>query len=482
MGRAVSNFLSTAGLAFLLAWTAAVAFADAAEPGVGASLHKVTLALYAWLALAGWCWIKGLRVQAAASARRQRELEAGLRGAERALGDKSKLLATASHEIRTQLNGILGIARLLSGSEQPGGRAAHAARIVRSGETLLTVLNDILDHARIEAGKMPYEVRPFDMREVVDDVVGLMAPLAAQKKISLCATLPPDLRANLCGDPTRLRQVLANLVANAVKFTGHGEVRVDVVPVRSDRDDVRLRFSVRDTGIGMDAQGLARVFEPFVQADASTLGRFGGSGLGLSIARQLVEGLGGRLEVESCVGLGTTFFFESSFKVVQACEAAARAPQCASAAPMPMGMHVLVVEDNPVNQLYAEAVLQQLGHQVTIASDGQQALSHWRSQAFDLILMDNHMPVMTGSASVRQIRQEERCTGRARTAVVSMSADAIASNDHRCADDGVDDVLCKPFTPEQLREKVGRWQRAQPAAVDAAGPNLRVVRGLVASA
>jgi signal transduction histidine kinase/ActR/RegA family two-component response regulator len=404
-----------------------------------------------------------------------REIEAARHAADEANAAKSRFLAHMSHEIRTPMHGVLGMTELLARTPLDAAQARYAHTIARSGRALMAILNDILDLSKIEAGKLQVETHAFDLREAVHSVCDLMTAGASAKGLPVVLEVAPEVPARVSGDALRLQQVLHNLVGNAIKFTRSGRV---VVAVDAGSGPDRWRFAVTDTGIGIAPERAAQLFARYEQGDGSIARRFGGTGLGLAISRQLVELMGGSIEVESRPGAGTTFSFELPLPRAGADDAAgpgsagrARAPAgapalaaapvaaAASAASVAPAPSVLLVEDNPVNVLYAEAVLQACGASVTIANDGLEAIEAVRRAPHALILMDCHMPGLDGFAATQQIRAIEAELGRARTPIVALSASAMADERERCLAAGMDDFLAKPFRAEELQARVVRWSR-----------------------
>jgi len=368
--------------------------------------------------------------------------------AEEANRAKSAFLANMSHEIRTPMHGILGLTQLLVDGPLATRQRAWAENIVTSGRSLLRIINDLLDLSKIEAGRFELDHDDFDLADVLRETQSLMAPAAAQKGLELSLNLPAAGSTRVRGDAMRLQQVMTNLVGNAVKFTQTG--RIDVSLQRCDADGYTI--GVADTGIGIDAAALQRIFEPFMQADTSTSRRFGGTGLGLAIARRLVGLMGGELTVESEVDVGTTFSFTSRFEAAMPlpCAQASDPSSRARLAVTGERMKVLLAEDNDVNQLYVGALLKKLDCDVTIAGDGEQALALWRAEHFDVILMDWHMPLLDGLQATVTIRGEEYQRGLRRTPIIGATASALEDEKRQCVDAGMDAVLSKPFAPDEL--------------------------------
>jgi len=376
--------------------------------------------------------------------------------AEQANQAKSAFLANMSHEIRTPMNGVLGILQLLHASSLAPDQRHLVETANQSARALLAIIDDLLDHAKIEAGRLRLEDTPYSPAEVLREVGSMFELQVQDRPVTLrltgLDTLPPALR----GDATRLRQVLSNLVGNALKFTARGHVHLSARYSRSTPGPHMLWIEVSDTGLGMDADQLARIFRPFEQADLSTTRRFGGTGLGLTICRHLVAMMGGTIQVESTLGEGSTFRF--SIRAPQAPTPPKRTrtrslqlPTLrtrAGAAP-----RVLVVEDNTVNQLVATRMLSQLGATVTCAEDGSEALLLLRNESFDIVLMDVHMPVLDGLETTRRIRGG---THTPRVPILALSASAMSDSRRACLDAGMDGFLEKPLQWSNLVDQLSR--------------------------
>ncbi len=361
---------------------------------------------------------------------------------------KSAFLATMSHEIRTPLNGVLGMAQAMSADALDETQRERLSIIRQSGETLLAILNDVLDISKIEAGKLELEMAEFDIGEVARGAHAAFTELANRKGLSFNLVIEDHARGVYLGDSTRLRQILYNMVSNAVKFTEQGEVRVSVA-----RDDGGLRMRVSDTGVGVRPDRLHKLFEKFEQADASTTRRYGGTGLGLAICRDLAELMGGGITASSVLGEGSTF--EVSLPLVRVGDSRAAAPlptECSGPAePVdPSNLRILAAEDNAVNQLVLRTLLNQAGIDPVVVSDGAQVLEAWRNGLWDLILMDVQMPEMDGPAATRAIRAEEAETGRAPTPIIALTANAMAHQVAEYRACGMDDFVAKPIEITQL--------------------------------
>jgi CheY-like chemotaxis protein/HPt (histidine-containing phosphotransfer) domain-containing protein len=365
-----------------------------------------------------------------------------------------------SHEIRTPMNGVIGMTELLMDTSLTATQKTYAETISRSGEAMLGIINDILDFSKIEAGRIDLEAMSVDVRRLVADTVDLVNVRASQKGLGLEATVDPIVPDRLVGDPTRLRQVLLNLLSNAIKFTATGQVRIEASLAERTASDVLLRFSVADTGIGIEDRARAQLFAPFTQADSSTTRKYGGTGLGLAISKQLAELMGGQIGVESVLGEGSTFWFTARLSLASAPEAAvAPAAQPSPGTAQPSGTptpgRVLVADDSPINQRVARGLLEKLGYQVDVASSGPETLVAAKQTAYALIFMDCRMPEMDGFETTTRLRDQEQAG--ARTPIVAMTADASIDTRARCLSVGMDDFLPKPFRLSELQQIMQRW-------------------------
>ncbi|QCO10672.1 response regulator (plasmid) [Azospirillum brasilense] len=396
-------------------------------------------------------------------ARRQQQVEEARRRAEEASRAKGDFLANMSHEIRTPMNAILGLSHLALRAGPPPRQRGYLTRIRASATALLGIINDILDVSKIEAGMLTLERVPFDLSAVLDMVAGTAALSAEEKGLALRLEVAPDVPTALLGDPLRLGQVLLNLVNNAVKFTESGSVVLGVAaaPRGPEDTETELRFAVRDTGIGMTAEQVARLFQPFAQADSSTTRRYGGTGLGLAISRRLAVMMGGGIAVDSAPGLGSTFRFMVAVGVQD--DAATALPALADPGLAGLqvdeplrGLRVLVADDNAVNRLVARELLEDAGLAVTAVASGGEAvrLALEPGAGYAALLTDVQMPDMDGFAVARAIRRQ---CGPDRLPIIAMTAHALEEERRRCLDAGMDDHIAKPVEPHRLVAVLNRW-------------------------
>lgn len=388
---------------------------------------------------------------------------------------KSEFLANMSHEIRTPMNGIIGFTDLALDTSLEPTQRSYIETVRRSAQSLLVIINEILDFSKIESGKMELECIPVDWQALVHHALQGLAVEASQKGVAVSCKLADQMPLDCLGDPGRIRQVLSNLCHNAVKFTDSGFVAVKVQARHVDAHHCEVRVAVRDTGIGIAPEKHAAVFNAFSQGDASTTRQFGGTGLGLAISKRLVESMGGRMWLESAPGQGSTFYFSLPLQrgthnlLLPPVGAGPQAFQEVREAPQrtvqPSCLQVLLVEDNPINQLLAKAILTNLGHQVETAGDGREALDLFATRQWDMVLMDIHMPVMSGLDATRHIRQQE--APRLHTPIIATTAGAMEADRAACMAAGMDDYLAKPYKPQLLQALLERMaqQRANSASV-----------------
>jgi signal transduction histidine kinase/ActR/RegA family two-component response regulator len=395
---------------------------------------------------------------------RTEELQQALVVSEGATKAKSEFLANMSHEIRTPMNGVLGMVELLAATELNNTQRRYVDIIQNSGGSLLSVINEILDFSKIEAGKLTLEHVPFDLVSIVGEVIELFSEIAGAKSVSLSVESKEGRPHTFLGDPHRMRQVLNNLVSNAIKFTDAGgavQIRIEAAPMADGR--VPVTIQVEDTGIGIAPEKSSTVFEAFRQADGSTSRQYGGTGLGLAIVGELVRMMGGEITVDSEPGKGSNFTvtlpLETAPAILSAQDQPDR-PATAGGDDPKIGAHVLLVEDNLVNQLVAREALSRLGCSVVIANNGVEAVDKWKSEPFDLILMDCQMPQMDGFDATTNIRAAEQREGEGRhTPIVALTAHAMDEDRQRCITAGMDDYLSKPFDKAALVAILERWTR-----------------------
>ncbi len=459
-------FMSLAGRSFLLL----VVLNIGAFIGASVGIEQVrSLPVAALAAILGWTMIRaGQSIRDSTASAIRHSLEKDLanaslivakEAAESATLAKSQFLATMSHEIRTPMNGVLGALDLLRHSALDATQRRLVRTAASSGASLMAILNDVLDHSKIEAGELRLVSSPFSPTEVATFAANLFRANAHAKGLSLTLNVEPDVAQWVLGDAQRLKQVILNLLGNAIKFTERGGVELRVTPRPAAQGWAGLRFEVQDSGIGMSSDAQKNLFQPFHQIESSENRRVGGTGLGLTISQSIVQAMGGRIEVESRPGVGSCFRFE----LVLECdtepmhEAVADSGLIGLDGETKLEGTVLVVEDNDVNRLIAREMLASMGLRVVEACDGRKALEQLDAHAVDLVLMDCQMPVMDGYEAAREIRARELSGGRARIPILAVTANAFDEDALRARESGMDAHIAKPYTRAHLLRTINHW-------------------------
>jgi PAS domain S-box-containing protein len=404
------------------------------------------------------------------------ELQQAKAAAESASRTKSDFLASMSHEIRTPMNAIMGIADLLAKTSLTPEQDKYVQIFRRAGDNLLNLINDILDLSKVEASQLELERTRFSLNDLLEKVTEMVAARSHEKGLTMACEIAPSVPNDLVGDPTRLRQVLLNLLGNAIKFTQSGEVTLRVAPDENPSVPTALRFTVSDTGIGIPREKLGQVFERFTQADSSTTRRFGGSGLGLTISKSLVELMGGRIWVESEVGKGSVFAFAVPFEISATVNRPAAAPVGTDPElPLP-ALRILLAEDSPDNCIITMAYLEDTPYRVEIAETGAIACKMFELGHYDLVLMDRQMPVMDGLTATRTIRAWEQANDRPPTPIVALTASALKGDREMCLTAGCTAFLTKPIKQEVLLQAIREHSIVAPSSPKEESSRMDLIR------
>ena len=423
------------------------------------SLNGLVLLLIVLLMLSGGMLVRALILEGRSSHRKAQALETKsqelnevARQAEKASLAKSEFMAVMSHEIRTPLNGVVGMADLLSEEVKTTSAETYLAALKRSAESLRAVINDILDYTKIESGRLDLDIQPFDLHQCIDQLCESYTLREPKAKVSFSYAIDPALPRYVLGDIARLRQVMMNLINNALKFTEEGFVKCQIKPLGDDN----ILMEVHDTGCGIAEADQAQLFSAFSQVDTSMARRHEGTGLGLAICKRLVDAMQGEIGVNSQQGLGSRFWFTVSLPETEplAIYQSGEHPPA-----IPSHHHILVVEDNPLNQTVARVMLERLGQQVSVAENGQEALDQLKADhgRFDLVLMDMQMPKLDGTETTQRWRDYEAVHQLPKLPIVAMTANVMPEHRERCIQSGMDDMIHKPFTRDELHQVIGRY-------------------------
>ncbi|MDD2501822.1 MAG: ATP-binding protein [Geobacter sp.] len=379
--------------------------------------------------------------------------------AEQANRAKSEFLANMSHELRTPMNGVLGMAQLLEMTALDSDQQEYVAAIMQSGTNLVKIIGDILDLSKIEADRIELEQETFSVRNTVEQVTALLRPQAQARGLGLFSRIDPELPDLFIGDQGRIKQILLNVLSNGIKFTSSGSISLTLLSGPAAGGRVSLRFSIKDTGIGIPSQHLHKLFIPFSQADSSTTRRFGGTGLGLAISKQLAELMGGSISVDSTEGAGSTFFIKLPLELATSryCEQQTTVTPSVAASPTPENHRILVVEDDLLNQKVISMMLGKIGYQTGLAADGEEALILLAAEPFDLVLMDCSMPVLDGYLATARIRNPATGLQNHQVPIIALTARAMREDREKCLQAGMNDYLSKPVRCDDLQKVLNRW-------------------------